>query len=175
MEFGKPDRMRKEYLATCMPQRLRRDRSEGRPFSDLNRKPQPFRRSVCSMLNKRPDLQIVGEVWDGLEAVNKAEELQPDLILLDVGLPCMDGIEAALRIRMLCPDSKILFVSQESSADVVREAFRLGALGYTVKTRVAGDLLPAVEAVLQGGRFVARNDHVRNQEQTLPRSSKIWL
>jgi len=78
------------------------------------------------MLDERPDLQIVCEVSDGLEAVNKAARLQPDLILLDVGLPSMNGIEASRRIRKLSPESKILFVSQESSADVVEEAFRLG-------------------------------------------------
>jgi DNA-binding NarL/FixJ family response regulator len=88
---------------------------------------EPFRRFVCSMLDGRPDLQIVCEVSDGLEAVQKAEELQPNLILLDVGLPTLNGIEAARRIRKLSPKSKILFVSQESAADVVGEAFRLGA------------------------------------------------
>lgn len=115
----------------------------------------PSRQLVCSTLKKRPELQIVCEVSDGFEAVQKADELQPDLILMDVGLPTLNGIEAARRIRKLSPESKILFVSQESSADVVQEAFRLGALGYVVKTRVAGDLLPAVEAVRQGRQFVS--------------------
>lgn len=116
---------------------------------------EPFRRSVCSMLDKRPDLQIVGEVSDGLEAVNKTAALQPDLILLDVGLPSMNGMDAARRIRKLSPKSKILFVSQESSADVVQEALRLGALGYVAKTNAGIELLPAVEAVCQGRRFVS--------------------
>jgi DNA-binding NarL/FixJ family response regulator len=100
-------------------------------------------------------MQIVGEARDGLEAVEKAEELQPDLILLDVGLPKLNGIEAARRIRTVSPESKILFVSQESSADMVQEALRLGALGYVVKTQAGLDLLAAVEAVCQGGRFVS--------------------
>jgi DNA-binding NarL/FixJ family response regulator len=100
-------------------------------------------------------LQVIGEVSDGLEAVHKAEELRPDLILLDVGLPTLSGIEAARRIRKLSPTSKILFVSQESSTDVVEEALRLGATGYVVKTRAASDLLPAVEAIRQGGQFVS--------------------
>jgi len=78
------------------------------------------------MLGERPDLQIVCEVSDGWEAVNRAAKLQPDLILLDVGLPTLNGIEAARRIRKLSPESKILFVSQDSAADVVEEAFRLG-------------------------------------------------
>jgi DNA-binding NarL/FixJ family response regulator len=116
---------------------------------------EPFRQFVCSNLGKRPELQIVGEVSDGLEAVRTAEELQPDLILLDVGLPTLNGIEAARRIRKLSIESKILFVSQESSADVVQEALRLGALGYVAKTHAGIELLAAVEAVSQGRRFVS--------------------
>jgi DNA-binding NarL/FixJ family response regulator len=116
---------------------------------------EPFRRFICSTLGKRTDLQIVGEVSDGLEAVQKAEELRPDLILLDVGLPSLNGIEVARQIRSLLQESKILFVSQESSADVVLEAFRLGALGYVAKTDAGSELLIAVSAVLQGEAFVS--------------------
>jgi DNA-binding NarL/FixJ family response regulator len=116
---------------------------------------EPFRRFVCSTLGKRPDLQVIGEADDGLEAVQKAEELQPDLIVLDIGLPTLNGIEAARRIRKLCPESKMLFVSQESSADVVQEALRMGALGYVVKSRAGIELLAAVEAVRQGKQFIS--------------------
>jgi len=115
----------------------------------------PFRRFVCSTLEKRPELLIVREVSDGLDAVRKAGELHPDLILLDVGLPSLSGIEAARQIRKLSHKSKILFVSQESDADVVQEAFRIGALGYVVKAHAGSDLLRAVEAVCQGKRFVS--------------------
>ena len=116
---------------------------------------EPFRQFVCSTLGKIPGLRIVGEASDGVEAVRKAEELQPDLILLDVGLPSLSGIEAARRIRKLSPKSKILFVSQASSADVVQEALRSGALGYVAKTQAGIDLLAAVEAICQGERFVS--------------------
>jgi DNA-binding NarL/FixJ family response regulator len=116
---------------------------------------EPFRRFVCSTLGKRPEVQLVGEVSDGLEAVQKAEEQQPDLILLDIGLPSLNGIEAARRIRKVSPESKIIFVSQELSADVVQEAFSLGALGYVVKAHAANELLVAVEAVSQGRQFVS--------------------
>jgi DNA-binding NarL/FixJ family response regulator len=102
----------------------------------------------------RPELQIICEARDGPHAVQKAEELTPDLILLDIGLPKMNGLEAARRIRKLAPDSKILFLTQESSADVVREALSLGALGYVVKAHAGTELLPAVQAVLQGKQFV---------------------
>jgi len=115
----------------------------------------PFRRFICSTLGKNPKLQIVGEASDGFEAVRKAEELQPDLILLDIGLPTLTGVEAARQIRKLSPESKLLFVSQESSADIAQEAFRQGALGYVVKTRAGIELLAAVKAVCQGRQFVS--------------------
>ena len=117
---------------------------------------EPFRRFICSKLTEKPDLHIIGEVSDGMEAVQKAEELQPDLIVLDIGLPTLSGIEAARRIRKLSPNSKILFVSQESFTSIVEEALRIGALGYVVKAHVGTELLAAVEAVLQGKRFVGR-------------------
>jgi len=117
---------------------------------------EPFRRFVYSALGKRPELQIVGEVTDGLEAVQKAEELQPDLIVLDIGLPSLNGIEVARRVRKVSPKSKILFVSQESSADVVQEAIGTGARGYIVKTDAGSELLEAVDSVLRGEQFVGR-------------------
>jgi DNA-binding NarL/FixJ family response regulator len=116
---------------------------------------EPFRRFLCSALEKMPDLQIVGEASDGLEAVRKADELQPDLILLDIGLPKVNGIEAAKRILRLSPESRIVFVSQESSAVIVEEGLRLGAFGYVVKVRAASELFAAVEAVRQGRHFVS--------------------
>lgn len=119
---------------------------------------EPFRRFVCTTLARRPELQIVGEISDGLEAVRKAEELQPDLILLDIGLPTLNGIEAARRIRKLAPESKIIFVTQESSADVIEESLRLGAVGYVTKTHAASDLLAAVESVRQGKKFVSNGN-----------------
>ena len=116
----------------------------------------PFRRLVVSILQKEPALQIICEVADGLEAVQKAAELQPDLILLDIGLPKLNGIEVARRIRKLSPGSKILFVSQESSADLVHGALDAGACGYVVKTDAGSELLTAVNVVLRGGQFVGR-------------------
>jgi DNA-binding NarL/FixJ family response regulator len=114
-----------------------------------------FRRVVASILRKQPELQIICEASDGLEAVQRAEELQPDLILLDIGLPRLNGIEAARQIRKLAPESKIIFVSQESSPEVVQEVLGLGACGYVVKTRAESDLLAAVDAVLKGRKFVS--------------------
>jgi DNA-binding NarL/FixJ family response regulator len=116
---------------------------------------EPFRRFVCAELGKRADLQVVGEASDGLEAVQKAVELTPDLILLDIGLPTLNGIEAAQQIRELVPESEIIFLSQESSADVVQAALNLGASGYVVKASAGSQLLPAVETVISGKKFVS--------------------
>ena len=92
---------------------------------------------------------------DGLEAVQKAEELKPDLILLDIGLPTLNGIEAARRILELAPESKIIFLTLQTSPAFVQEAMRLGAWGYVFKTHAAADLLPAINAVLSGQQFVS--------------------
>ena len=115
---------------------------------------EPFRQFVRSKLQERPELQVICEVSDGLEAVQKAEELQPDLIVLNIGLPTLDGIEAARRIRKLSPKSQILFLSQESSADVVQKALSVGE-GHVFKARAGSELLAAVEAVLTGRQFVS--------------------
>jgi DNA-binding NarL/FixJ family response regulator len=115
---------------------------------------EPFRRFVRSTLGKRPELQIVREASDGLEAVRACEELRPDLVILDIGLPTLNGIEAARRIRKVSTASKILFVSQESSSDVVQETLGSGGLGYVVKAYAASELLAAVDAVCQGRQYV---------------------
>jgi DNA-binding NarL/FixJ family response regulator len=114
-----------------------------------------WRRQISLLLQARPELQVICEASDGLEAIQRAEELKPDLIVLDIGLPTINGIEAARRIRKLVPESKILFLSQESSADVVQEALNWGALGYVVKAHAGTELLAAVGAVLRGERFVS--------------------
>jgi CheY-like chemotaxis protein len=101
-------------------------------------------------------LRVIGEASDGLEAVQKAERLRPDLILLDLGLPTLNGIEAAQRIRMLSPESKLLFVSQDYSADVVQEALAAGACGYVIKTDARSELLTAIDVVLRGEQFLGR-------------------
>jgi DNA-binding NarL/FixJ family response regulator len=117
---------------------------------------EPFHRFVRSMLQDRPALRVIGEVSDGLSAVEKAQELQPDLILLDVGLPGLNWIEAARRIREISPASKILFVSQNCSLDIVEEALSTGgAGGYVLKSEVASELLAAVRTVLEGKRFIS--------------------
>jgi DNA-binding NarL/FixJ family response regulator len=115
-----------------------------------------FRQFVVSTLQQSGKFQIV-EASAGLEALQKVEEQQPDLVLLDIGLPNLNGIEVARRLRRLAAPPKIVFLSQESSPEVVGEALSLGALGYVHKLRTGSDLLPAIEAALEGRRFVSRD------------------
>jgi DNA-binding NarL/FixJ family response regulator len=114
-----------------------------------------FRQFLRFTLQEKTQCRVIGEVSDGLQAVRQAEELQPDLILMDLALPKLNGMEAGRRIRKLCPNSKIIFLSQDSSREVVREALRMGALGYLLKSD-ATELPIAVNTVLQGMQFVSR-------------------
>jgi DNA-binding response OmpR family regulator len=123
-----------------------------------------FRRLVCSLLGPREEFQVEA-VADGLEAVQKAEQLQPDLILLDISLPNLNGIEVARRVHKLASGAKILFLSIESDADLVREALTLGA-GYIHKPRVQRDLLPAMDAVLGCKQFVSKGLEFGEDENT---------
>jgi DNA-binding NarL/FixJ family response regulator len=120
---------------------------------------EPWRRFVSSTLQKSPGFEIVLEVSDGLQAVQKAAELDPDLILLDIGLPGLNGIEAARRIRKVAPHSKIIFLTEDSAEDIAEEAFRIGAAGYVVKSDAARELLSAMQTVLSGQRFSSARLH----------------
>jgi DNA-binding NarL/FixJ family response regulator len=114
-----------------------------------------WRRQVRSVLQARPEWQVIAEASDGLEAVEKAQSVKPDVILLDIGLPKLNGIEAARRIQQLSPSSKIIFLSQNNDLDIVRAALSTGARGYVRKTDVKKELMPAVDAVLRGKQFVS--------------------
>ena len=144
----------------------------------------PWRHYVSTTLQKQPKFRIIDEASDGVEAVQKVRQLKPDLILMDVGLPILNGIDAARQIRQISPSSKILFLSENRSPDVAEEALGAGAAGYVVKSDAARQLLPAVEAVLQGKPFVSASvgapysangrhnaipSHVRVIETTAPK------
>jgi DNA-binding NarL/FixJ family response regulator len=116
---------------------------------------EPWRRFASTTLRGKQGLQVVGECSNGSEAFQKAVELEPDLILLDIGAAFPDGIETARRIREFVPEAKIVFLSERSSVDVVEQAMSLGACGCVLKTMVAIDLLNAVETVLSGLKFVS--------------------
>lgn len=114
---------------------------------------EPWRRFVRSALDKREGLQIVGEAKDGLEAIEKAIALRPDLVLLDVHLSGVDGLEAAKRISDAVPGVKLLFATLD--ADLMTAALSIGAHGYILKIDAARELLPAINAILRGERFVS--------------------
>jgi len=133
-----------------------------------------WRHSVALLLSKKSELLIVAEASDGLTAVEKAQELQPDLILLDIGLPKLNGLKAARRIREVSPNSKILFLTQNLSRDLADEALRIGAFGYVLKSDAASELLPAIEAVLEGKQFVSESlrDHDRSDVVEVPLTNR---
>ena len=115
----------------------------------------PFLNFVSSLLRQQGDVEVVHEVQDGDEAVRQAQSLKPDLILLDVGLPTLNGIEAAQLIRKLVPDAKVVFLSNECSREIVEEALNLGARGYIQKVFAAKDIPVAIAAVVNGERFLS--------------------
>ena len=113
---------------------------------------------VAFHINQASDAAGAGGQWTGIGwtgSCSTAEELQPDLILLDIGLPTINGIETARRIRQVSPASKILFVSETRSPEVAEEALNTGAVGYVLKSDAAGELLPAIRAVLAGKRWIS--------------------
>lgn len=114
-----------------------------------------LRECVCSILQGTQFL-VAGQAADGLEALQEARNCQPDLILLDIGLPKRNGLEVARRVRTVAPAARILFLSVDSDTDLVREALSLGA-GYIHKSRIQSGLLPAMEAALRGEQFVRKN------------------
>jgi DNA-binding NarL/FixJ family response regulator len=114
-----------------------------------------WRRHLSSTLQKSGRWRIVGEVGDGLQAVQQARALRPDLILLDIGLPVLDGIQATQRILALDPGARILFLSEHRSWDIAKAALETGARGYLVKSEAAAHLLPAMDAIIEGRRFIS--------------------
>lgn len=115
----------------------------------------PWRLFVSLALAVKPGVQIVGEAQDGFTAIQKASELTPDVLVLDIGLPDMSGIEVAQRIMEMAPKTRIVFLTENTTRDIVRDALLTGAQGYVVKSFAAKDLVPAFEAVLIDCHFVS--------------------
>lgn len=112
-----------------------------------------WRQYVCSLLYRYLDRVVISEGSDGLEAVQKSEELQPDLVLLDIGLPNLNGLEAARLIRSVALRSRILFVTSYDWPELSHEAMNLGARGLVVKSRAVRELLPAISTIMRDEQF----------------------
>jgi DNA-binding NarL/FixJ family response regulator len=115
------------------------------------------RQGLKTLLEGRVGWEVIGEASDGAEAVEKATDLSPDVMVLDVTMPRMNGLEACRVLRRQAPQLEILFVTQHDSPQMMREALDAGARGYVVKSNAARDLLAAVEAVSQHRVFTALN------------------
>jgi len=114
------------------------------------------RKGIRSVLTSDASLAVVSEAADGEEAVKRTEELRPDIILLDITLPGISGIQAARKIRVVSPESRIIFLSQHDSIQIAKDALSVGAQGYVVKSDAGRDLLRAIQTVLEGQTFVSR-------------------
>jgi DNA-binding NarL/FixJ family response regulator len=108
-----------------------------------------WRQYVCETLNDVTGVVIVGEASDGIEALQKTQELRPDLVILDLGLPRLNGFEVARQIRAISPQSEIIFLTESHSADIREEAFRAGAINFVIKSNAASELVAAVRAALK--------------------------
>lgn len=115
----------------------------------------PFQDLISSILRQRPEWQLIGIAQTGSEAIRRAQNHKPDVILIDIDLARMDGVKAAHEIRAVSPESKLVFLGQETSPALVREAFRLGAWGYIIKTSVRHELIEAVEGVFRHIPFIS--------------------
>lgn len=115
----------------------------------------PFREFLRTALEQMPGFEIVGEAEDGIEAVQKIRELNPDLILVDVGLPHLSGIDVARQVQSFSAHAIILFVSQICDWDIIEHAFLYGARGYVVKSDAAAEFVTAVESVARGTHYIS--------------------
>lgn len=117
----------------------------------------PWRRVVQRMFESDADFKISGAATTGREAVSKAAELQPDVVLMDISLPDISGLEATREIRKACPASRVLFLSEKLSPALIKAAFEVGGLGYVLKSDCHEDLMAGIRTVLRGGQFISRS------------------
>jgi DNA-binding NarL/FixJ family response regulator len=129
------------------------------------------RRGIRSVLARDANLDVIAETADGEEAVKKAGELHPAVILLDISLPGISGIQAARRIRVVSPETRIIFLSQHDSVQIAKDAMSVGAHGYVVKSDAGHDLLAAITAAREDRTFVSRSLVARGWSGTAASSS----
>ena len=133
-----------------------------------------WRLTARSILEETGEFRIIGEAADGLEAIEKTATLLPDLVLLDIGLPKLNGIEAAKKIRQTSPASKVIFVTQEQDSEIRAAALATGAAAYVVKSRAASELLHTIERVIVTGKSLRHHsEHVSLAPAILPRDVEL--
>jgi|SRR5581483_50904 len=114
------------------------------------------RHAICTLLTGVPGFEVICDVADGAQAVAKAHELQPDIVLLDIRMPILSGIQAAQQILEVSPQSELIFLTQYGSRHLTTEALRVGARGYVLKSQAAVDLIPAIHAVRAHDQFFSQ-------------------
>ncbi len=113
-----------------------------------------LRDGIRALLGVHDDIEIVGEAFEGKEAVEKAQELAPDVVVMDIAMPGMDGLEATRRIRKKSPEVKVLVLSQHDNREYILAAIKAGVTGYVPKKALGSDLVSAIRAVCQGNSFL---------------------
>lgn len=116
---------------------------------------QLFREGLVNLISSAPDIEVIGEAKDGLEATKKAKKLKPDLILIDIGMPNMNGIEATKTIKRDDPGIKIIAVSMHSDRQFVKGVLEAGADGYLLKNCTYRQLIDAIQSVVSGKKYLS--------------------
>jgi DNA-binding NarL/FixJ family response regulator len=116
-----------------------------------------LREGIRALLTLHKDIEVIGESSDGKEAVDKADELKPDIVILDIAMPGMDGLEAARRIKKKNPEIKILILTQHDNKEYILSAIKAGMSGYVPKRALASELVTAIHAVYEGNPFLYPN------------------
>lgn len=135
-----------------------------------------LRAGIRALLDVQPDFEVVGEAGNGQEALARVRELQPDIVLMDIGMPGMDGLVATREIKSFQPDTKILILTQHENKEYVLPSLRIGASGYVLKRADGDELLQAIRRLFAGEMFfdprvtgvLADNDHHDVQESADP-------
>ena len=136
------------------------------------------RRGICSLLATEPSLTICGEAFDGQDAVQKAAELRPDIVVMDISMPRLNGLEATREIKRLVPETEVLIVSQHDSSEMIRQAFSVGARAYVVKSAISTDLVKAIKKTSRHESFIETTEPVGkaqrlDAQEILKRSAKF--
>lgn len=115
-----------------------------------------IRRRIVELLSAKPEFDIVGMAGNGLEAIKTAKQCQPDVVLMDISMPELNGIQAAPLVKKAAPQAEILMVTTHDDASFVREAFSAGARGFLMKSELPSELVPAVNDVFSKKRFISK-------------------